>query len=441
MTLTPLSIILITFISLILLVQIINQPLIGLIFVAASLPITELLPGIPFISSVLPLLGGLSLLGYLLHSWKSRSRPLRGTRTILLIGLFFITWVFLTHPNQAWFGRDRNWIFTYGQLLILAFLVSELLVTPQQNRIFFWVFAVSAMVSSFVAIQQGYIGNDISTSVRTGGLSEGANSAGRYFVVGMIFLIYLYSVEKKTLLKFLAASGIVLTFIGVFYTVSRTSIILLVSAIGLSILLAPKRRLNIGLIILFFGAIFLLTSLSESVVKLVSTIIPTISTQSDTFGLRIKLWQAAWKMWLDYPLAGVGIGMYRFNLYRYAVAIPSYYLSLVAHSTYFQLLSETGIIGTLLWLTMPVLGISNLWKQSMRGDLEDEQVNRVWLIALFVLLIGAITMTQSAEKLIWLTFGVSQRAALLAHKPHPKLVAEESTLQSRRAPGRVRTGI
>jgi hypothetical protein len=77
----------------------------------------------------------------------------------------------------------------------------------------------------------------------------------------------------------------------------------------------------------------------------------------------------------------------------------------------------------------------------MRGDLEDQQVNRVWLIALFVLLIGAITMTQSAEKLIWLTFGVSQRAALLAHKPHPKLVAEESTLQSRRAPGRVRTGI
>jgi len=439
MTLTPLSIILISFISLIFLVQIINQPLIGLIFIAASLPITELLPDIPYVTSVLPLLGGVSVLGYLLHSWKSRSRPLRGTRTILLFGFLFIAWIVFTHPSAAWFGRDRNWIFTYGQLLVLAFLVSELLVTPQQNRIFFWVFAVSAMVSSFVAIQQGNIGSDINSSVRTGGLSEGANSAGRYFVVGMIFLIYLYSAEKKTLLRFLAALGIVLTFIGVFYTVSRTSILLLVSAIGLSILLNPKRRLNIGLLLLFISAIFLLTSLSDSVVKLVSTIIPTIAQQGDTFGLRIKLWQAAWKMWLDYPVAGVGIGMYRFNLYRYAVEIPSHYLTLVAHSTYFQLLSETGIIGTLLWLMMPVIGSVNLLKQSVHGNLEDKLLTRTWLIVLFVLLIGAITMTQSAEKLMWLTLGVSQRAALLAHQTTPKDVPVENMSKPIRASARVRT--
>jgi len=439
MTLTPLSIILISFISLIFLVQIINQPLIGLIFIAASLPITELLPDIPYVTSVLPLLGGVSVLGYLLHSWKSRSRPLRGTRTILLFGFLFIAWIVLTHPGAAWFGRDRNWILTYGQLLILAFLVSELLVTPQQNRTFFWVFAVSAMVSSFVAIQQGNIGSDINSSVRTGGLSEGANSAGRYFVVGMIFLIYLYSVEKKTLLKFLAALGIVLTFIGVFYTVSRTSILLLVSAIGLSILLNPKRRLNISLLLLFISAIFLLTSLSDSVVKLVSTIIPTIAQQGDTFGLRIKLWQAAWKMWLDYPVAGVGIGMYRFNLYRYAVEIPSHYLTLVAHSTYFQLLSETGIIGTFLWLMMPVIGSVNLLKQSVHGTLEDKLLTRTWLIVLFVLLIGAITMTQSAEKLMWLTLGVSQRAALLAHQTTPKAVPVENMSKPIRASARVRT--
>lgn len=406
--LTALSITAIALISIILMFVIFSNPFIGLAFIAASLPVTDLLPSIPYLSSIIPLLGGVTIVGYFVQSQRRKSKSLRGIRSLLVLGFLFTAWMFISHPTAAWLGRDRNWVLTYAQLLILAFLASELLDTPEKHRAFFWIFSIAAVVSAFVAIQQGSIGEDVSTSVRTGGLSEGANSAGRYFVVGMVFFIYLSIMKKTKNLRFIAVLGVVITFLGVFYTISRTSILLVFTAIGLVILLNPNRKTNIPLIVLFMVLALTLTLMSDSIIKLISSILPSIAQRTDTIGLRFKLWDAAWRMWLDHPLAGVGIGMYRFNLTNYAVGIPLFYTSLVAHSTYFQLLSETGIIGLLLWITMQFNAVKSLWNVTKEEDLESAYLTRAWLIVTLILFLGGITMTQSIEKLLWLSVGVSQ---------------------------------
>ena len=222
--------------------------------------------------------------------------------------------MFITNPQAAWFGIDRNWIFTYVQLLILTFLAEELLDDPKKYKTFLWVFSIVAVISATVAIQQGSIGEDIDTSMRTGGLSEGANSAGRYFVVGMIFFVYLRTMEQNQLLRFISGLGILITFLGVFYTVSRTSMVLLFTAIGLIILLNPQKKLNFTLIVVFMAGILLLTFLSDTVFKILGSIIPAITQGTDTIGLRYKLWDAGFRMWQDHPITGVGIGMYHHEL-------------------------------------------------------------------------------------------------------------------------------
>ena len=221
--------------------------------------------------------------------------------------------MFITNPQAAWFGHDRNWIFTYVQLLILTFLAEELLDDPKKYKTFFWVFSIVSVISATVAIQQGSIGEDIDTSVRTAGLSEGANSAGRYFVVAMIFFVYLRTIEKKPILRTLSGIGIVITFLGVFFTVSRTAIVLLFTAIGLIILLNPQKKVNFSLIIVFMLAILTLTMLSDSVFRIISSIIPSITQGTDTIGLRYKLWDAGFRMWLDHPITGVGLAGFRMN--------------------------------------------------------------------------------------------------------------------------------
>lgn len=400
--------IIIVFLGILLAGLIISNPFLGVVFIAASLPITELLPSIPYISSVLPLVGGVSILGYLFQNRKKHGKVLKGSRSILVLGALFIFWIYITHPQAAWFGSDRNWMLSYLQLVILAFLAEELLDDPKKNRIFIWVFSVAAVVSAIVAIQQGYIGEDIDTSIRTGGLSEGANSAGRYFVIGMIFFVHLRTTEQKPLLKILSSLGIVITFIGVFYTVSRTAMVLLFTAIGLIILLNPRKKLNIPLIFVFLISILSLTLLSETVFRILGSIIPAISEGTDTIGLRYKLWSAGIRMWQDHPITGVGIGMYRFELPLYGTGIPQHYLRLVAHSTYIQLLSETGIVGLLIWLSMAWISLVNLWKASRAKDIEIKSLARVWLTVFIIMLIGGITMTQSAEKFIWICMGVSE---------------------------------
>lgn len=387
---------------------IISNPFLGVVFIAASLPVAELLPSVRYLSSILPVIGAVAILGYLLQNRKARRKVIKGARPVLILGALFIFWIFITNPAAAWFGEGRNWMLTYLQLIILSFLAEELVDDPQKQHIFIWVFSIAALVSAAVAIRQGSIGEDIDTSIRTGGLSEGANSAGRYFVVGMIFFVYLRIQEQNAFLKVVASLGVILTFLGVFYTVSRSAMILLFTAIGLIILLDPKKKLNLPLIILFLIATLSLTFLSETVFGILGSILPSISKGTDTIGLRYKLWSAGLRMWLDHPITGVGIGRFPYELPLYGTGIAQNHLHLVAHSTYVQLLSETGIVGLLIWLSMGVISLMNIWKARHVDDLGQKLLAMAWFTVFLVLLIGALTMTQSSEKLIWICMGIGE---------------------------------
>ena len=156
-----LSLILVGLIGLILAGMILVNPFLGIVLIAASLPVTDLLPTIPMVSSIFPIVGGVTIFGYLIKNINKRGNGVKSTRPILILGLLFIIWMFITNPQAAWSGTDRNWIFTYGQLLILTFLVEELLEDPDKYKTFLWVFSIVAMISATVAIQQGSIGEDI----------------------------------------------------------------------------------------------------------------------------------------------------------------------------------------------------------------------------------------------------------------------------------------
>ena len=84
--------------------------------------------------------------------------------------------------------------------------------------------------------------------------------------------------------------------------------------------------------------------------------IETIQTQGAEQGTgreRVESWKAGWRMFLDNPIVGVGprnFGIWFPEYYiQYGTKSPQNMWGRVAHSLYFTLLPETGIIGTLLF--------------------------------------------------------------------------------------------
>ncbi len=396
------------FVTALLGILILPQPYLGVIFTAASLVMVELLPSIPFLSSIAPLIGLVTLIGFFFKNKKRSGNFSLQIHAINVWSFLFIFWMFVTHPQAAWNGADRNWVFTFVQLWLLTFLSGELLDTYQKHRAFLWIFSAVSAISALIAIQQGYVINDISLDIRAIGLTEGANSAARYFVVGMIFFSYLRINEKNKVLRLIANAGMIITFLGVFFTVSRTGMVLLFTAVGLMVLLNPQKKQSVLLIGSFFVAIIVLTFMSDSIFKIIGSIIPSISQGTDTIGLRYKLWGAAWRMWLDYPVQGVGIGMYPIQLRYYAGydLLPRFW-SAVTHNTYLQVLSETGIVGFGIFMVMLTTTLKNLLAKRREGDIKVAGIQTAWFIVFLIMLLGGVTMNQSADKIIWIVMGAS----------------------------------
>jgi len=416
-------------VSLYLLIFVLTKPYIGIALTVASLPVIDLLPSIPLFSSIVPLIGLLTLVGYLFKNKQGKSSPALSLNSLHALALLFILWMFISNPLAAWSGGDRNWIFTFIQLLILMYLSSELLDTPNKQRAVMAIFSISAITSAFYAIQTGQIGQTFDESLRAEGFVDNANAAARFFVVAMVFLTYLRSETKAPIVKAFYLVGIIVTYLGVFYTVSRTGILLLIGAQGLILLFQVKGRQRITILLIFLVSLLLIWFLADSIFNIIATIVPIIVNQEDTFGLRINLWRSGWEMWLDHPVRGVGIGMYIKNMGPYSHSLPGpSRWNAVAHNTYIQVLSETGIVGFVLFMLMFYTTLKNFWKSPLIIDVEQLALRNAWLIAFIVMLIGGITKSDHADKLTWMVMGVS---LYFANQPQPAEEAQPTKPASR----------
>lgn len=382
---------------------ILRQPYLGVVITIASLPVVTLLPPIPGFTSIVSLFGGVTLAGFVWQRKKER-RSLFHFGIVHILGLLFIGWIFLSNPQAAWFGLTRNWVSTFLQLWMLLWLTGELLDTPEKHKVLMWVYSLVTVASALIAIQQGHIGAKIGLSTRASGFAEEANTAARYFIVGLLFLNYLRTVVNKSLPRLLVIAGIIVLILGVFFTVSRTGILLLFTSLALLIFLNSSSKYRFQLIIIFAIALFAIWSMSDNIINIMKAIVPSITQGVDTIGLRYSLWNAGWRMWLAYPFQGVGIGMYPLRLRNFD---PGFLLgNKVAHNMYIGALAETGLVGFTLFMFLLVRSLQNIWRIGNTGDVNIVSLRNVWLIVFLIMLLGGITQNEQTDKMIWVVMGV-----------------------------------
>jgi len=287
------------------------------------------------------------------------------------------------------------------------FLSGELLNSSRKHHILIWFFAIFSLLSAFSAIQQGYIGESLSTSIRAEGLAGQSNITARYFVIATVFFNYLRYETKVKWLRLITSFGTIITFIGVFFTLSRSGILLLFFAVGLQILFTSNKKNKLQSLIIFIIAFIFLWFSAGGIFQFIEAIIPSIQQGTDTVGLRFALWDAGIKMWLDNVVSGVGIGNFSNYLRFYNSGLSIYHRNLVAHNSYISILAETGFIGFVLFMLLISLTIKNFINDQNIIHPEQKSIRQLWLIVFIIILLSGLTKNDQYDKLFWSIMGIS----------------------------------
>ena len=299
---------------------------------------------------------------------------------------------------------------TYGYYIVLAFAVIQL-GTYSGIDLFR---SIWELIGPFINIQHD-IGRQFS---RVYSVCQEPSTFCTYmaFVFPWLFFVAYKNPTYKNL--FLVLSGLLLTFLSqsrLGYVVVSLEFVLLLLFISSSI---KKRRLAmyIGIVLIFFTAVLIFYY--DEISNFINTFLAVFQTldfynegRSTSNYTRYGTQIAGLKMFLDYPILGVGPGQSMFYMEEYLP--PWAWLSpeiqgivqnaaMNIYNAHVKILAEYGILGVGIWAFFMVYTFVNLFKIYKR----EHQDYLIHQISPFILisLIGSIISMSNFATIIWFQY-------------------------------------
>ena len=264
-------------------------------------------------------------------------------------------------------------------------------------------------IISIIGVGCGLFINDIvvfsnylaSNNERVESLFGHPNKTGS--IMAFIFPFYIYTIDefkKDKLLLIFSACVIIGIIFCLYVSDSRGSYMAFIAEIICIISLYLYRKKVLKFNIKFFLLIILLIVISIMVYILLN--------QRPYDYERVLLWTAAWEMFLDNPVTGVGISKFN-DVYRegyISILAKEPYLS-NPHNLYLDLLSSTGIIGfcsyfaLLIWQCKICLKSSNLIEKNSNSIFSISDMFFISIIGLLIHNLVDVTSTLRDYMLIY----------------------------------------
>jgi O-antigen ligase len=211
---------------------------------------------------------------------------------------------------------------------------------------------VNALLAMFMYIAVYAIFNGgFGPAGTAGGQDENYVAATMNLAIPLAWFSFL--AEKTRWKKAYFASLVCLYILAIVVGLSRGGFVGLLCALGYSLMKSPKRGWAISAAVAVGG--FLLAVAGPAYWKEMGTI---TDTKEGTADLRLEFWQIATREFLAYPLSGVGGGNFKWRMSEFQSREQSEkfgrLLAAEVHSTYFQLLAETGLAGCIVFGVMLV---------------------------------------------------------------------------------------
>ena len=279
-------------------------------------------------------------------------------------------------------------VWTYGQLLILVFLIWDLYSTTPAIRAGLQAYVLGAYVA-LGSIMFSYLTDRAGTMLRYSIAGSNADTAGLLLALGMPIAWGLALVQTQRgsggLLRWLNFAYLPIAFLGITLTATRAALITTVPAILFAV--ASLGRLSLGrrrfvAALTIAGVVALLPLVpATSVERLLTT---GTEIQSGGLGGRGHIWRMGVQVYGEHPIIGVGSGAY-----KAAVGIGS-----VAHNTFLSVLVELGIVGFALFLAILAVVAILALKHPPWGV-------RFWWTLLGMWALAGSSMTWEGKKFTW----------------------------------------
>ncbi len=349
-------------------------------------------------------------------------------RALTLLGAF-VLWLVV---SLAWARRPElagqvtlEWAIAAGLFVIVATAING----RATARLVVAAFVGGAAVSVAIGLL-GLAGTaDPSTSaLDAAGQANrlrGGSGDPNYLAAGLVPAIALAAAllvsDRRPWTRALLGLTIVLLTAGLAATESRGGLIAAVVALLVAFLTIRRRRVHL---LAFVTAIVGLAALWFAVNPTAWDRISGFDAQGNG---RSSLWNVGWRIAMDHPAIGVGLG-------NFPVEAPNYVRQpgqlefvnliaerpLVAHNVYLQMLAETGIVGTAIFLLLIAACLRSAWMAARLyeriGDTAMAALARGLVIAIAATLTSSFFISNSSDRRTWVLMALGPALLAIARR-------------------------
>lgn len=317
--------------------------------------------------------------------------------------LLFVLWNFLTVYWSVDTSSTVQRLSTYSQIFLFVLVFWEVFQKPGELKA-----GLQAYVFGGYVLVVGTIYNYVNGIVavayqgRYSAPGVNANDLALILILGLPIAMHLFLAaghgKWNMVLKFMNLAYMPMAVFSVILTGTRTSLIAIIP-FALYVAAVPQIRLQ-GRILIFVGLLVLLLAslpfIPESLLSRLSTFGSSV-TEGDIGG-RVALWREAIAILARHPILGIGSG----------TLLPT--IGAVAHNTYVSVVTETGLMGFVLFLSTLAIAVY----QAMRAP---EKSAIFWIAVLMTWAIGVLSLSWEFKKVTWLVLGFMVIAGSLSGRP------------------------
>jgi O-antigen ligase len=378
----------------------------------------------------IPFLGLVILVRWLVYNEKPKNW---GAPVAVLAGYSFLAILSMIYADFPELSRNAFVLFIKDGIAILAIIL--LLRDQKDLQRVIWALLSAGIFLGTISTYQ-FITGTFETNYFGFGQAVYESGLGYYRLTGIGIGFNAYSQrllilvplaldrmwnDDKKLNKIFAAWALVVSVLTIIFTYSRGAFLGLVIVLGLSLLfILTRRQIQFSsLILIIIVGIFIFQLLPTQYVERLSTLSeislssdPQLSSDDSLRG-RYSENLAAWRMFLDNPLLGVGLNNYKSHYLEYSkeIGLDPRLEGRSPHSIYLEILSELGFLGMLWfiilnWFTFK--GLRDAYKKfENMGRKNLSSLGVSFGVALIGYLIAGFFLHVSHSRFFWLIYAIA----------------------------------
>jgi O-antigen ligase len=400
--------------------------------------------------------GVLVLLGWAGTLVTRSARPIvlrEQSRLLLALGMFALwltlSLVWASDPGATGIGL-QTWL-----LAILAFILA---VTTLHSPRDVAIIGVAFIVGSVISVAFGAASGGLSPAAESVG--EATAQGGRFtggggdpnvqaagYIVAMFLCAGFWGLARRRIMRVALVLAFIVVAIGFFATQSRGGLLALaVAALAGLVLLPRQRKRLLGLTAAAGIGLGVVAIVNSSAISRMTNIGGGSSGRND-------LWQVAWTIFKRHPLNGIALNDFETVEPHYALSSGTLSrVELIAdkphlvHNVYLQLLTETGIVGFVLFLLIVIGSMRASWLAARRFDAGGHtgygDLARAALMGSIAMLAAQFFISDGDDWRLWILLGLGPVLLSLARREAPAdaILSPSPRLRRRAQRAAVRSG-